>query len=95
MSFVENMAVYFDPETVGVSVASINGVTVNGALEHDLEESLESPTRRGVPMFVCDKNVLPSIDKGDTLTIGATAYIVRDVQVDDFDPVAIIHLNNP
>ncbi|MBK9704790.1 MAG: hypothetical protein IPO75_15855 [Betaproteobacteria bacterium] len=94
MAYVEPIAAFFGPEDPGVVAAVINGVTVYGQLEQDMEETLESPTRRGIPMLLCAKDALPTISQGDTVTVGALTYKVRDVERSDYDPIAILHLNN-
>ena len=95
MPFVEPIAAFFVPGDPGVVAATINGATVYGDLQHDLEESLDSPTRRSAPMFSCAKAALPALTVGDPVTIGALSYTVRDVEGDDWDPIAVLHLNNP
>ncbi|MDQ5942493.1 MAG: hypothetical protein QG572_1308, partial [Pseudomonadota bacterium] len=63
-------------------------------LEQDMEETLESPTRRGIPVLICARDALPAVAVGDSVVVGALTYKVREVESSDFDPVAIVHLNN-
>ena len=94
MTFVEPVSELFGSSDPGVVAAVINGTTVYGQLEQDMEETLESPTRRGIPVLICEAAALPTIAVGDTVTVGALTYKVREVEVSDFDPIAIVHLNN-
>ena len=94
MAFVEHMADFWGPNDPGVVAATINGVTVYGKLEQDMEETLESPIRRGIPVLICARDALPAVAVGDSVVVGALTYKVREVESSDFDPVAIVHLNN-
>ena len=94
MAYVEPMAAFWGPNDPGVVAAVINGVTVYGQLEQDMEETLESPTRRGIPVLICAAAALPTVAVGDSVVVGALTYKVREVEGSDFDPVAIVHLNN-
>lgn len=95
MAFAEDLSVFFDPAMPGVVTGTINAAAVNGSLDYLYDESMESPTRRGVPAFICATADLPTVNIGDTLTIGARAYKVREIEADDWDPITILHLNNP
>lgn len=88
------MAVFWGPNDPGVVAAVVNGVTVYGQLEQDMEETLESPIRRGIPVLICARDALPAVAVGDSVVVGALTYKVREVESSDFDPVAIVHLNN-
>lgn len=88
------MAVFWGPSDPGVVAAVVNGVTVYGQLEQDMEETLESPIRRGIPVLICARDALPAVAVGDSVVVGALTYKVREVESSDFDPVAIVHLNN-
>lgn len=94
MAFVEDIASFFSPDDPGVVAAVIHGTTVYGQLETDLEEALDSPTRRGVPQFICEKAKLPAVAVGDSVTIDALSYRVREIDGSDYDPFATIRLNN-
>ena len=94
MPFVENISAFWGPNDPGVVALAINATTVYGQLEHEMDETLESPTQRSVPIFICDKNALPTIAVGDAATVGALTYKVRLVETSDYDPIAILHLNN-
>lgn len=94
MAFAEDRSVFFGPNDPGVVAAVINATTVYGQLEHEMDETLESPTQRSVPIFICDKNALPTVNVGDAATVGALTYKVRHVETSDYDWVAILHLNN-
>lgn len=94
MAFVEDIASFFSPDDPGVVAAVIRGTTVYGSLETDLEEALDSPTRRGVPLFLCEKAALPAVAVGDVATIDARSYRVREIEMSDYDPVATLRLNN-
>lgn len=94
MAYSERESDFFGPNDPGVVAAAINGKTIYGHLEHELDETLESPTRRGIPSLVCWKDSLPAVDAEDLITVGALTYKVRDVERSDYDPVAILHLNN-
>ena len=94
MAYVEHMADFWGPNDPGVVAATINGVTVYGQLEQDMEETLESPTRRGIPVLICAAAALPTAAVGDSVVVGALTYKVRMVESSDYDPVAILHLNN-
>ena len=94
MAYVEQMADFWGPNDPGVVAATINGVTVYGQLEQDMEETLESPTVRGIPMLPCARDALPTVAVGDSVVVGALTYKVRTVESSDYDPVAILHLNN-
>lgn len=93
--FAEDLSVFFNPATPGVFTATIAGTSVNGSLEDDLDETLEGPTVRNAPLFMCAKAALPAVVVGTVVAIGATNYVVRSVEVDEYDPVAVLHLNNP
>jgi hypothetical protein len=94
VAYVEQLADFWGPNDPGVVAATINGTTVYGQLEQDMEETLESPTRRGIPMLLCAADALPTVSVGDSVVVGALTYKVRDVERSDYDPVAILHLNN-
>lgn len=94
--FDEDATIYFDPMGPGISQATINGVTLNGELDRDFDEALDAGTvRRWVPVFRCALAALPTVNKGDVLQIGTSAYKVREVESNDFEPIATLHLNNP
>mgnify|MGYP000872237525 CR=1 FL=1 len=93
-TFSEDAAVFFQPGDPGVVAATVNGVTVYGALERDLDETLESPTVRSAPMLLCAKAALPAVTVGDSVAVGDNTYAVRSVAMSDFDPIAILGLNN-
>jgi hypothetical protein len=93
-TFSEDAAVFFQPGDPGVVAATVNGVTVYGSLERDLEETLESPTVRSAPMLLCARAALPVITAGDTLAVGTATYVVRSIATSNFDPIAILRLNN-
>lgn len=95
MAFAEDLAPFFDPTTPGVFVGTINGATVNGGLEVDLNESLDNLAQNNTPAFMCAKADLPSVAVGDVLTVDGRNYPVRSVDVNDWDPIAVLHLNNP
>jgi hypothetical protein len=92
--YVEDLSAFWGPNDPGVVTAVINGATVYGQLEHDLDETLESPTQRGIPVFICAKDALPTLAVGDAAVVGALTYKVRLVETSDYDPIAILHLNN-
>jgi hypothetical protein len=94
VAYVEQLAEFWGPNDPGVVAAAINGVTVYGQLEQDMEETLESQTLRGIPMLLCAKDALPTVAVGDSVVVGALTYKVRMVESSDHDPVAILHLNN-
>jgi hypothetical protein len=94
MPYVEDLSAFWGPNDPGVVAAVIKGTTVYGQLEQDMEETLESPTRRGIPMLLCSADALPTVIVGDSVVVGALTYKVRDVERSDYDPVAILHLNN-
>ncbi len=94
MAYVEHMADFWGPNDPGVVAATINGVTVYGQLEQDMEETLESPTRRGIPVLICGADALPVVTVGDSVVVGALTYKVREIETSDFDPIATLHLNN-
>ena len=94
MGYSESMADFWGTNDPGVVTATINGTTVYGQLEQDLDETLESPTRRGIPMLLCARDALPAVAVGDSVVVGALTYKVREVESSDYDPVAILHLNN-
>lgn len=94
MAFVEDVAAFFPPGDPGVVAATIGGSTVYGALETDLAEVLDYPTRSSAPLFRCSRAALPAVAVGATVTVGATVYRVREIAVENFDPIAVLHLNN-
>ena len=94
MAYVEDLSAFWGPNDPGVVALVINATTVYGQLEHEMDETLESPTQRSVPVFLCDKNALPTVNVGDAATVGALTYKVRLVEISDYDPVAYLHLNN-
>jgi hypothetical protein len=93
--FVEDLAPFFDPATPGVVVGTINGATVNGSLEVDIAESLDNLAQSNTPAFMCAKAALPTVAVGNVVTIDGRNYPVRSIDVNDWDPIAVLHLNNP
>ena len=53
--FTEDLSAFFGADDPGVVAAVVNGSTVYGQLDYELDETMESPTRRGVPSFICSK----------------------------------------
>jgi hypothetical protein len=94
MAYNEDASVFWGPNDPGVVALAINGTTVYGHFEHEMDETLESPTQRSVPVFLCYKYALPTVSVGDAAVVDALTYKVRLVEISDYDPVAYLHLNN-
>lgn len=79
--FAENLAPFFNTDTLG-SVATYKGATqISGVLETAYQEAggyVESTA----PVFICAAASVPGVAHGDALVIGGTNYQVAGVQPD-------------
>lgn len=93
--YAEDISVFFRPDAPGVVAAVINGATVYGSLESEYGETLETgPIRSDTPTLLCERAKLPAVAVGDAVTVGAVVYRLRELEASNFDPLAILHLNN-
>lgn len=72
-------AVFFDTDDFGTA-ATIDSATVYGQFDVPHDESMEIVGE--VPTFQCRSSDVSSLSRGDTVTIGAVAYVCQDIQSD-------------
>jgi len=93
----ENAALFFGPTDPGVQAAYIAGATdpVYGQLEQEMPDELSNTRVQHMPIFTCAAADVAAVVDGDPAVIDGRTYTVRAVEQDVWEPIAILHLNNP